>query len=56
MSRSEAMRLIKQGAVEINGEVVRGRFVEKFPSGSVIKVGKRRFARVFNSDKEDAVK
>ncbi len=44
-SRSEAVRLIKQGAVEIDGKKITS---NKAPvqSGSIIKVGKRRFVRV----------
>jgi len=45
-SRSEARRLIKQGAVKIDGEKVTG---EEMPAakldGRVIQVGKRRFVR-----------
>ncbi len=46
-STSEARRLIQQGAVEVDGELVRD--VEKSVSpvgGYVIKVGKRRFRRI----------
>jgi len=44
-SRSEVIRLIKQGAVEIDGKKITS---NKAPvqSGSIIKVGKRRFVRV----------
>ena len=44
-SRSEAIRLIKQGAVEIDGEKIT-RYVVSVKNGSIIKVGKRRFVRV----------
>ena len=44
-SRSEAVRLIKQGAVEIDGKKIT-RYVVLVKNGSIIKVGKRRFARV----------
>jgi tyrosyl-tRNA synthetase len=44
-SRSEAIRLIKQGAVEIDGEKIT-RYVVLVKNGSIIKVGKRRFAKV----------
>jgi len=50
-SRSEANRLIGQGAVSIDGELVT-RYIPSMQSGSVIKVGKRRFARVINTDTE----
>jgi tyrosyl-tRNA synthetase len=48
-SRSDAGRLISQGAVEIDGEKVNDDKL-LINSGSIIKVGKRRFARVANSD------
>ncbi len=44
-SRSEARRLISQGAVEINGHQVTVQVVDLKP-GDVIRVGKHRFARV----------
>jgi tyrosyl-tRNA synthetase len=46
-STSEAFRMIKQGAVKIDGERVEDRSLE-LPSGArhVLQVGKRRFARV----------
>ena len=44
-SRSEARRLLAQGAIEINGEVVTEDLeMAQIKKGSVIKVGKRRFA------------
>jgi tyrosyl-tRNA synthetase len=51
-STSDAMRMIKQGAVKIDGERVSDRNL-KIPSNSehVYQVGKRRFARVLVSDK-----
>ena len=48
-SRSEANRLIEQGAVSIDGEKISGN-VATVKSGSIIKVGKRRFAKVINTD------
>jgi len=48
-SRSEANRLISQGAVSIDGEKISGN-IAMVKSGSIIKVGKRRFARVINTD------
>lgn len=48
-SRSEAIRLIAQGAVSIDGEKISGN-IAPIKSGSIIKVGKRRFARVINTD------
>jgi tyrosyl-tRNA synthetase len=51
-STSDAMRMIKQGAVKIDGERVSDRSL-KIPSNSehVYQVGKRRFAKVLVSDK-----
>ena len=48
-SRSEAIRLIAQGAVSIDGEKISSN-IAPIKSGSIIKVGKRRFARVINTD------
>ena len=50
-SRSEASRLIEQGAVEIDGEKVTS-YMAPVKSGSIIKVGKRRFAKVFDTDQK----
>ena len=46
-SNSEALRLLKQGAVRVDGERVHNR-EQLFKSGDslVFQVGKRRFARV----------
>ena len=51
-SRSEADRLIYQGAVSIDSKVIPNNTTLDYTikSGSVIKVGKRRFAKVINSD------
>ena len=48
-SRSEASRLIAQGAVSIDGKKLTNP-VALVKSGSIIKVGKRRFAKVINTD------
>ncbi|GAI55695.1 unnamed protein product, partial [marine sediment metagenome] len=48
-SRSEANRLIAHGGTAIAGETVTSR-IAPVQSGSIIKVGKRRFARVINTD------
>jgi tyrosyl-tRNA synthetase len=48
-SRSEAVRLIRQGAVSIGGKKITGNLAV-VQSGSIIKVGKRRFAKVINND------
>lgn len=46
-SKSEGRRLILQGAVEINGEVIKGPNAEcQIERGTLIKTGKRRLARV----------
>jgi tyrosyl-tRNA synthetase len=48
-SGAEANRLVKQRAVEIDGEVVADTRVS-LRNGMVIRVGKHRFARVLNAD------
>jgi len=48
-SRSEATRLLRQEAISIDGEKVTGH-TAPLQSGSIIKVGKRRFAKVINTD------
>jgi len=48
-SRSEANRLISQGAVSIDGKKISSNIVP-IKSGSIIKVGKRRFAKLINTD------
>jgi len=47
-SRSEAKRLIEQDAVEIDGKKVTAN-ITPIKSGSIIKVGKRRFVRVVDT-------
>ena len=49
-SNSEAVRLINQGAVEIDGKKITS-YKAQLQSGSIIKVGKRRFAKVIITDK-----
>jgi tyrosyl-tRNA synthetase len=49
-SRSEANRLLTQGAIEVDGEKVAGNLVT-LKDGSVIKVGKRRFLKMVDSAK-----
>jgi len=49
-SRSEANRLLAQGAIEVDGEKVSTSLVS-LKDGSVIKVGKRRFLRMVDSAK-----
>jgi tyrosyl-tRNA synthetase len=48
-SRSEASRLISQGAVRIDGKTVNEANC-LIKSGCIIKVGKRRFAKIVNKD------
>ena len=50
-SRSEAKRLIAQGAVEIDGGKIAEDITILFRDGSIIKVGKHRFVRLVNADK-----
>jgi tyrosyl-tRNA synthetase len=49
-SRTEANRLISQGAISIDGEKVTGP-VFPLKSGSIIKVGKHRFVKIIDSIK-----
>ena len=49
-SRSEANRFIAQAGTTIAGETITSHVAE-VQSGSIIKVGKRRFAKVVNTDK-----
>jgi len=49
-SRSEANRLLAQGAIEVDGEKVSTSLVS-LKDGSVIKVGKRRFLKMVDSAK-----
>jgi ribosomal protein S4 len=51
MSRAEARRLIKQGAVKIDGSVITSTFipVEQFKESCILQVG-RKFAKILNSD------
>ncbi len=51
-SRSEAIRLIRQGAVSVNGKKISTNMAT-VESGSIIQVGKRRFAKVINTDREN---
>ncbi len=48
-SRSEANRLIEQGAISIDGKKLTSTTAH-IKIGSIIKVGKRRFAKVINTD------
>jgi tyrosyl-tRNA synthetase len=50
-SISEANRLVTQGAVSIDGEKISGNSAH-IKIGSIIKVGKRRFAKVIDTDRE----
>jgi tyrosyl-tRNA synthetase len=50
-SRGEANRLIDQGAVSVDGEKTAGH-TSHIKMGSILKVGKRRFAKVINTDNQ----
>jgi tyrosyl-tRNA synthetase len=50
-SRSEARRLLAQGAIEVDGQRVADQQVI-VRDGSVIRVGKRRFLRIVDADKQ----
>jgi tyrosyl-tRNA synthetase len=50
-SRSEANRLLAQGAIEVDGEKV-GTSLVSLKDGSIIKVGKRRFLKMVDSAKK----
>jgi tyrosyl-tRNA synthetase len=50
-SRSEANRLLTQGAIEVDGERVSSNLVT-LKDGSIIKVGKRRFLRIVDRAKK----
>ena len=52
-SRSEAKRLIGQGAVEVDGKKVASESVE-LRAGSMIKVGKRRYIKIVEGDAEES--
>jgi len=50
-SRSEARRLLAQGAIEIDGKTVTEDLeIAQIKKGSIIKVGKRRFAQIAGSN------
>ena len=45
-SSSEAMRMVDQGGVRIDGAVVSDKALQVQPGSFVLQVGKRKFARV----------
>jgi tyrosyl-tRNA synthetase len=50
-SRSEARRLLAQGAIEIDGKTITEDLeIKQIKKGSIIKVGKRRFAQIASSN------
>jgi tyrosyl-tRNA synthetase len=51
-SRSEARRLLAQGAIEVDGQRVTDQQVI-VREGTVIRVGKRRFLRIVDADKQE---
>jgi tyrosyl-tRNA synthetase len=50
-SVSEGRRLLRQGAIEVDGERVGVKTAVKLRRGSIIRVGKHRFLRIVDSDK-----
>ncbi len=50
-SRAQARRLLAQGAIEVDGDTVSDQQV-MVRDGSVIRVGKHRFLRIVNADKQ----
>jgi tyrosyl-tRNA synthetase len=53
-SRSEARRLLAQGAIEVDGKPVTEDIdVSTLKPGSIIKVGKRRYAKIAGRNKSD---
>jgi tyrosyl-tRNA synthetase len=50
-SRSEARRLITQGAVEVDSEIAKANSVS-LRNGMIIRVGKHRFLRIVDADKQ----
>lgn len=53
-SRAEAKRLLAQGGIEVDGERIKSNRV-KVRDGTVIKLGKRRFIRLIDTDKRARV-
>jgi tyrosyl-tRNA synthetase len=51
-SKSEARRLVRQGAVEINGKTST-EFVTLIREGSIVRVGKHRFLRIVDAGKKN---
>jgi tyrosyl-tRNA synthetase len=49
-SHEEAKRLLRQNAVEIDGKKINSNIVS-IRNGAIIKVGKRRFAKIINADR-----
>jgi len=52
-SREDVKRLLRQNAVRIDGKKVSGNIVS-IHNGAVIKVGKRRFAKIVDADRKKA--
>ncbi len=50
-SVSEGRRLLRQGAIEVDGETVGVKTAFKLRRGSIIRVGKHRFLRIVDADK-----
>ncbi len=49
-SAAEARRLIAQNAVEIDGETAANVLATTLPASGLVKVGRRRYARVVRPD------
>ncbi|MEE8347907.1 MAG: tyrosine--tRNA ligase, partial [Dehalococcoidia bacterium] len=55
-SVSEGRRLLRQGAIEVNGQTIKAESVVKLQAGSILRVGKHRFLRIVDADKHPGVK
>jgi tyrosyl-tRNA synthetase len=54
LSRREVKRLMRQGAIEVDGVPVTDPLdYPRVRAGSIIRVGKRRFLRIVDADKQD---
>ncbi len=51
-SRSEGRRLLRQGAIDVDGQPIESFDIVLHP-GAVVRVGKHRFLRIVDSDKRD---
>jgi tyrosyl-tRNA synthetase len=51
-TRAEAKRLLAQSAVEVDGKKITVHSAVEIHNGSIIKVGKRRFVKIVDADKQ----